>query len=1477
MKKERWKRKVAGLLAGVMVLTGPISMNAFAQVSARDDHLVVHYDFENVTGTTVPDTSGRKQNAAIHGSAAQIKDGKSGKGLLLNPNFENNGYAQLPAGIVQDLTDYTVTAWVNVNQYAAWSRIFDFGHDSNRYMFFAPANSGAGGDMQFAVTTGGSGKEQRVNVATKFRLGEWTHLAVTQKANVVTVYINGEHAVTCDVFEHTPKSAIGNSTSNYIGKSQFASDAYFNGTIDDFRIYDTALTDAEILQVKGECEQPVAEAKDVKVTARLGEQPKLPRKVKVTYKDKTNGEEPVVWSKVTEEMMASGKTYNVEGTVAAYDKKVKAVITVESDSQNSDFGIALHASHIISAPKDVTASYMVTNYSASAKNVSLVYDLYDLNGKKLEGNSEKRKVDAGFYLKEDIKYTIPIKYDPHKTELRLSVVDDDGKALADGYQYIPDDIVKGSMFEDDAVKLEEGMFKTSQELNQELFLTYDVDRLCAPLFEGTESGTGAKANRYGGWEARDIAGVSIGHYMSTAALMYEQTGKAVFKERLDYAVSEVARAQAQYGTGFVGGYLKTDGEGRSYRSAEDRFIKNVFDKPDSFEVNQYNLGGIWDCWYSIQKIFKGALEAYTLTGNEQGLEVAEKFAAWTKTQTDKLNDVQMQRMLWSEYGGMAETLVWLYQATDKKEYLTLAERFIRRTTQMDFLSQEIDHLDGFHANEQMPEVTGAAAYYTETGDKDLKTGVEFFWKTITENRLYANGGNSSYEHFPNMGGEPLTTNNSETCNTFNFLKLTEYLYSWDHDAKYMDFFENALYNHIFTTQDPLTGQKCYYTSLVPGGFRTYSTTEDSWWCCNLSGMENPARYNKMIYYKDGEDLYVNLFIASSAVWRETGMEFTQETDFPDSDTTTLHITKGADDVNVKFRVPDWTAGDVTVWINGTETEATPENGYITLSGNWSKGDEIKVRFPMDVHLYQKKDDKNSVALKYGPVLLAAPLGTKNYPATDYSNDANRYENYPALDVADFVSESRNPNEWVVRTDDKALSFTTKAIGRPGYLEVDLVPFYSIHHERYNVYWKLYNEEEYDRIKTPEDEIVDKLGAITTDTMLFGDTKSEEKHKVQVEGSGTSFNGYNEVMDSTWRDMLGAGTISCEMKTVPNDKNYIYTRYLGADGPFTLNGINYVRSFDIYVDGEKIASETLTPVTESSRIVFYEIPMKLTKGKETITLTFKADNSNQVIGGLFEFRTTTANHGTPIKTSLSKLIQDAESLKKEDYTEKSWNVFEDALARANEVNNDSGASQEEIDTVYDALDRAMGSLREAGWELPYADVAETDWFYDAVYYSFEEGLMTGLDETHFGPYESLSRAQFALILYRMEGKPNADTEKSFGDIKGDEWYGSAVLWAAKQGIVAGYENGNFGPADQITREQMTVMMYRYAKYLKNDISKTAEFDKYKDATSVSDFAKDAMRWAIGNEIITGKENGTLIDPQGNTARCETAIIIQRFLE
>ena len=189
----------------------------------------------------------------------------------------------------------------------------------------------------------------------------------------------------------------------------------------------------------------------------------------------------------------------------------------------------------------------------------------------------------------------------------------------------------------------------------------------------------------------------------------------------------------------------------------------------------------------------------------------------------------------------------------------------------------------------------------------------------------------------------------------------------------------------------------------------------------------------------------------------------------------------------------------------------------------------------------------------------------------------------------------------------------------------------------------------------------------------------------------------------------------------------------------------------------------------------------------------------------------------------------------------------------------------------------GNIGDESQEMKFKDVSPNDWFYSSVMYVNKNGLMTGLNETEFGPVQSLARAQFAMILYRMNGSPAVNYTNKFKDVSAGIWYTDPIMWASNKGVVTGYSNGNFGPGDNINREQMAVMMYRYAKSQGYDVSASVALGNYKDGANVSGFAKQAMQWCVAEGIITGKYNGTQLDPQGNAIRAECATIIRRFVE
>ena len=254
-----------------------------------------------------------------------------------------------------------------------------------------------------------------------------------------------------------------------------------------------------------------------------------------------------------------------------------------------------------------------------------------------------------------------------------------------------------------------------------------------------------------------------------------------------------------------------------------------------------------------------------------------------------------------------------------------------------------------------------------------------------------------------------------------------------------------------------------------------------------------------------------------------------------------------------------------------------------------------------------------------------------------------------------------------------------------------------------------------------------------------------------------------------------------------------------------------------------------------------------------------------------------------KTELSMKIEEIAAalgkLNKANYPEEKWNTLLKAKEDAENLLESSELTQAEIDAALENLVKAYQELEDSYivLELPYTDVTEGHWFYDYVCDVYAKGLMTGLNATTFGPDQNLARAQFAVILYRMEGSPAVKYTDKFPDVEDGLWYTSAILWAADKGIVTGYSNtGKFGPSDNITREQMAVMMFRYAKYKGIDTTETKSLSSFPDGDKVQVFAVDGMKWCTAKGIISGKgEEPKSLEPQGNTNRAECATIISRY--
>lgn len=745
------------------------------------------------------------------------------------------------------------------------------------------------------------------------------------------------------------------------------------------------------------------------------------------------------------------------------------------------------------------------------------------------------------------------------------------------------------------VKLLDGIFKVSENKGKEYLVYLDIDRLIAPCYEAI--GLKPKKERYGGWEQKAISGHSLGHFLSALSHMYVATGDLNIKEKLNYVIDELSYLQDLDKTGYVSGFKK------------DCFNK-VFSR--DFNVTRFELGDSWVPWYSIHKIYAGLLDVYKLVHNEKALSVLIKLSDWAKEGLDNLTEEEFDKMLYCEHGGMCEFFGELYEVTQDNKYLELAIRFIDKEIIYPLIDKK-DELEGKHANTQIPKVLGIAKIYDITKEEKYKNASEYFWDIVTNERSYAIGGNSIDEHFGKIGSEALGVTTAETCNTYNMLKLTEYLYKWNHDVKYMDYYEKALYNHILASQDPISGMKTYFVSTKPGHFKVYCSKDNSFWCCTGTGMENPAKYIRNIYYEEDNKIYINLFISSSMKIEDKNIKISQITDFPKEEKTKIVIEESNNETyEIKVRIPYWIKDDFKVKVNEREIDIKEDDGYISINRLWEENDILEVSLNMDLHIYKSREDKKKVCFMYGPLVLAGALGRDNFPETDILEDHLKLNHYKGIDVPILISDDTDLLKNIKKIENNNLEFEVDINNETDNYKIKLIPFYEIHHERYTIYFNSMTKDEY---KNKEflnyDELLED---ITIDKINFSEQQMEIEHKLE---SYNSNSGYSLEYGRGYREAKDNGYFSFELYKGEDEEVYL-----------SLNNIKNQENigFIIYIENKIIEGEKLKK--EANNIIndnFYNIPKEILRGKEKIKITIKAKEKLST-GKIFSARLTNKKIG-----------------------------------------------------------------------------------------------------------------------------------------------------------------------------------------------------------------------------------------------------------
>jgi DUF1680 family protein len=432
----------------------------------------------------------------------------------------------------------------------------------------------------------------------------------------------------------------------------------------------------------------------------------------------------------------------------------------------------------------------------------------------------------------------------------------------------------------------------------------------------------------------------------------------------------------------------------------------------------------------------------------------------------------MQEILSIEFGGIGETLYELAAVTGNDRWAKAGDRFQKKSF-LNPLAMRRDELRGLHANTHIPQAIAAFRRYEISGDTRFLDAARFFFHEVATARSYVTGGTSNAEAWlgpPRRLAAELkqSTNTAECCCAYNMLRLARCLYTLDPQPAFFDYYERLLLNHRIGTIRPKVGYTQYYLSLTPGAWKTFNTEDQTFWCCTGSGIEEFSKLNDSIYWRDGEGLYVNLFVPSELDWSEKGFRLRQETKYPESAGVSLRVTAARPEaLALRVRVPGWLRSSPVVKLNGEALAASAWPGsYLTLRRTWKAGDHVEMELPMHLRAEALPDDPKMQAFLYGPLVLAGDLGSEGLteahiigpnlrvgaPAVEQHGSplgpSNRTPPVPEIEVPTFRARG-DPESWI-KPADGPLTFRTAG----QKTDVRLAPLNSIMDRRYSVYWEV---------------------------------------------------------------------------------------------------------------------------------------------------------------------------------------------------------------------------------------------------------------------------------------------------------------------------------------------------------------------------------------------------------------------------------------
>ena len=903
-----------------------------------------------VLSANAEDSSRNHLHAALRGSGGTFVEDPLFRNVLLLTG--DGSHLQLPAEALSGEDAISVTGWLFLPT-GATGPFFDFGSDGGDRLFAVASREG----FRVSAVTGGT-----IRGETALRPiveNQWVHLGVVfdPARRVLAAYVDGAKAG-----EATGVAMNVTPTRLFVGRSQDDTAATLHGRLRDMRIYRVALTAEQIATIRNNAlsgrqssrgrgapapeistaaiprESPLASwvssVPDITVETTVGTLPRLPSALSAVYRNNAKGPEVrVIWPAPADnsEVLKPG-TYTVTGRVpgTAFEPKATVIVKVP-------VGTLTPPSRLVEA---FPLSQVVLDRDAHGRETPFIK-----NRDKFIRGLAASNPDSFLYNFRDAfgqpqpAGATPLEgWDNQTTRLRGHASGHYLTAIAQAY---------ASTTYDEALRA-----NFLEKMNYLIDTLYELSR---------KSGKPAKE---GGPSVPDPAGVPPGPDRKG----YDSNLRAG-AIRTDYW---------NWGTGFISAY------------PPDQFI--MLEKGATYGTQDTQ---IWAPYYTLHKILAGLLDSYEVGGNEKALEVAKGMGAWAYARLKALPP-ETRTSMWSryiagEYGGMNEVMARLFRLTGDRRFLECAKLFdntnffFGNANREHGLARNVDTIRGKHANQHIPQITGALETFRNTREMPYYLIAANFWEMVNHSYMYSIGGvagarnpnnaecftaqpNTLWENGFAGGGQ------NETCATYNLLKLDRQLFMYDQTAKYMDHYERALYNHILASVAEDNPGNTYHVPLNPGAQKRFGNANmNGFTCCNGTALESNTKLQDTIYFRsvDNKTLYVNLFVSSTLTWRDRNVVVQQTTDFPYADTSRLVI-KGGGPFDLKIRVPRWANRGFFVKVDGQARPVKAVPGtYVSLGTTWHANQTIELRMPFHFDLDPVVDQPNVASIFYGPVLLAA--------------------------------------------------------------------------------------------------------------------------------------------------------------------------------------------------------------------------------------------------------------------------------------------------------------------------------------------------------------------------------------------------------------------------------------------------------------------------------------------------------------------------